>query len=109
MGERILEISHSPCNYTCTANGLRDVYMHKTGRYIPGEMMMVFSGFADFVYLKNEREVPPRMVFWTRSLKDHYRGIEHIFRFKINIKAGRSFPFALNLVKKEIDKGSLMR
>jgi hypothetical protein len=46
------------------------------------------------------------MVFWARNLKEHYRGLEHIFGFNITIKAGRSFPFALNLVKKEIDRGN---
>ena len=106
MSEKILEFSHAPCNYTCTANGLRDVYMHKTGHYVPGEFMMVFSGFADFVYLKSKRAPLPFMVFWARSVKEHYKGLEHIFGFRINIKAGRSFPFALNLVKKEIDKGN---
>jgi len=68
--------------------------------------MMVFSGFADFVYLKDRRAIPPYMVFWARGVKEHYRGLEHIFGFRFTIKEGRSFSFALKSVKEEINGGN---
>jgi len=51
-------------------NGLRDVYQWKTGQMLPDEFMLITSGFASFVYLKNKRFKPPFMVFWGRNLKE---------------------------------------
>lgn len=106
MGRMVIRIPHEVCKYTCTANGLRDVYIWKTGQYLPCEFMIVLSGFADFVYLKNRKMTPPRMVFWARGVKEHYKGLERIFDFKINIKEGQSFSFALESVKEHISKGN---
>jgi hypothetical protein len=106
VNKKILEIPHSICRYTCTVNGIRDIYQYKTHQYIPGEFITLLTGFADFVYLKNKKAKPRFMVFWAKSLKEHYKAIEYLFGFKIQIKQGRSFPFALGLVKKEINGGN---
>jgi len=101
--KKILKIPHGVCRYTCTANGIRDIYQCETHQYIPGEFMTVLTGFADFVYLKNKKAKPQFMVFWAKSLKEHYKALEDIFGFKIQIRENRSFPFALNLAKKEVN------
>jgi len=106
MEQKIIELPHTVCPYTCMVNGLRDVYQWKTGQTLPDEFMMITSGMASFVYLKHKKTKPPFMVFWGQNLKYQYRNLEHIFGFEISVREGRSFDFSLNLVKKEIDKGN---
>jgi len=67
---KTIEFPHTVCRYTCMVNGLRDVYQWKTGQMLPDEFMLITSGFASFVYLKNKRFKPPFMVFWGQNLKE---------------------------------------
>ncbi len=106
MQKKIIEIPHTVCPFTCTVNGLGDVYRWKTGQMIHDEFLMSTSGMASFFYLKLKKAKPPFMVFWSQGIKKQYKNLEHIFGFKINIKEGRSFNFALNKVKQEIEKGN---
>jgi len=106
MQEKLIELPHAVCPYTCMVNGIRDVYQWRTGQRLPDEFMMITSGMAGFVYLKHKRAKPPFMVFWGQSLKQQYKNLEQIFGLKVHINEGRSFAFALKLVKREIDAGN---
>ena len=106
MQGKLIELPHTVCRYTCTINGIMDVYQWQTGQRLPSEFMMITSGMADFIYLKHKRARPPFMVFWGQGLKQQYENLERIFELKIEIKEGRSFNFALGLVKEEIDEGN---
>jgi hypothetical protein len=102
-----IEIPHSVCKYTCMVNVISDVYEWKTGRKLPCQFMMSFSGTAGFTYLKFKRAKPPCMVFWGPSIRVQYKNLKEIFGIEVAIvNEGRSFANAMKLLKRSIDEGN---
>lgn len=103
---KILNLPHKKCDYTCMWNGLEDQYEWKTGNRAPDYMFFGLSGFCNFVYLKQKNADCKRMIYWSNGLtKKMYDFMDDVIGYSYKIIEAKSFDYALNVAKNNIDMG----
>lgn len=106
MPEKIIDLRHHICDYTCMWNGIEDIYMSKTGEDIPPFFFFCLSGVGNTAYLKhNDENLPRHLVFGDGRPKKIYGNIAEIVGFTYKFAERRTFPNAFRRVKELIDMG----
>ena len=103
---KIVEIKHHFDDYECMWNGIEDIYMNKTGEYLPNNFFFTLAAFGSFCYLKTQKAELKRMVaLGDGRTKKMYEFLAPIVGFEYKFHECRSFEKALIKAKSEIDSG----
>lgn len=104
MSQKVIELRHKVCDYTCMWNGIEDLYQTKLGEDIPDYFFFCLSGIGKFVYLKFSSGNMRRMASWNdgRS-KKMYASICNIVGFKYKHIEGRKFEYVMKRAREQID------
>jgi hypothetical protein len=89
----------------CYANGLEDILAWKGRRYLD-YLIPVVGGTASFAYLRFDRAVPPRQVYWGANPKYFFLNLEGILGFRQVISEGKAFKSTMARIKKDLDAGN---
>ncbi len=106
MGSKLLSIGHHVDDYECMWNGIEDLYVQKSGEWIPKQFFFTLSGKGNFTYLKSNTDAVKRRVAWGDGrVKQIYKEISDIVGFQYRHIEGKSFESALQAARKQIDMG----
>jgi hypothetical protein len=104
--DKIIEIPHKVCDYTCAWNGIEDQYEWKTKIRVPDYLFFGISAFCSVIYLKQNNPKQLRTVFWSNGLTiKMYDFMKDIIGYDYKIYENKPFDKALAYIKKSIDKG----
>ncbi len=107
MSKRIVSVPHHKDDYECMWNGIEDLYMHKSGEKIPLGFFFSLSGIGNFVYQKfTTGELKRRAAWGDGRTKQMYKEIADIVGFRYKHIEGRTFDYALQVAKAQIDTGN---
>lgn len=104
MPNKVIELRHKVCDYTCMWNGIEDLYQTRLGEAIPDYFFFCLSGIGKFVYLKFNNGNMRRMASWNDGrTKKMYSSINDIVGFKYKYIEGRKFDYIMKRAKEQID------
>lgn len=103
---KIINIKHHFDDYECMWNGIEDIYMNKTGEFLPNNFFFVLSGLGSFCYLKTQKSELKRMIaLGDGRTKKMYEFLAPIVGFEYKHYEYKSFEKALKKAKSEINSG----
>lgn len=104
MSQKVIELRHKVCDYTCMWNGIEDLYQTRLDEDIPDYFFFCLSGIGKFVYLKFKDGNMRRMVSWNDGrTKKMYSSINDIIGFKYKHIEGRKFDYIMKRAKEQIN------
>lgn len=104
--DKIIEMPHKICDYTCMWNGIEDQYEWKTKIRVPDYLFFGISAFCSVIYLKQNKPKQLRTVFWSNGLpRKMYDFMQDIVGYDYKVYENNPFEKALTSIKKSIDKG----
>lgn len=86
---KLIKMPHQINDYTCSINGLVDMYQWKTGTRLPDDLFYYISHLG-FTYYQNDQGQPPgRMMFWSSGLGEkQYSFLAPILGYKLHSSEG---------------------
>ena len=106
MSKRIVTVPHHKDDYECMWNGIEDLYMQKSGEKIPLGFLFCLSGIGNFIYQRfNSGELKRRAAWGDGRTKQMYKDIADIVGFQYKYIEGRTFEYAMQVAKAQIDLG----
>lgn len=103
---KIIEIKHHFDDYECMWNGIEDIYMNKTGEFLPNNYFFTLASFGSFCYLKTQKaEIKRWVALGDGRTKKMYEFLAPIVGFEYKHFEYRNFEKALTKAKAEIDSG----
>jgi hypothetical protein len=103
--KRLIEVPHRLAPGVCYANGIEDILAWKGCAYTEG-LVRIVGGAASFGYLRFDRAVPPRQVYWGTNPKYFFINLERIVGFKQVVSEGKGAKTTLARVKNCVVAGA---
>lgn len=107
MSKKIIEMKHHMCDGCCMWSGIEDIYVNQSGEEVPEAFLFALSSYGENVYLKfRDRNRPVMLSVCDGRTKKTYDKIKGEIGLQYKISEGRTFAYAFQSVKREIDHGN---